>query len=101
MTIEIMEQAPLHSVQGYIARQRIHLDDLHRCLSALNNERIVLVIRAGPLYLGTGTPNPWRIDIRPMLQSITSEVLSESAGLFLQTQIPLHSARHSTTIGKQ
>lgn len=104
MTIEIMEQAPLHSVQGYIARQRIHLDrldDLHRCLSALNDERIVLVIRAGPLYLGTGTTNPWRIDMRPLLQSITSEVLSVSAGLFLQTQTPLHSARHSTTIEKQ
>lgn len=104
MTIDILKRAPLHSFRGYTARQRVHLDQfdcLHRCLSALNGESIVLVIRVGPLHLGTCTPNPWHIDMRPLFQSITTEVLSESVGLFLQTHTSLHSSQRSTTIGKQ
>lgn len=104
MIVDILKRAPLHSFQGYIARERVHFDqfdNLHRCLSALNDERIVLVIRAGPLYLGTCTLNPRHIYMRPLFQRITTEVLCESIGLCLQTQTPLHSAQRSTTIRKQ
>lgn len=104
MTIDIPNRAPLHSVQGYIARQRIHLnriDHLHRSLSTLNDESILLTIRVGPLYLGTCTLNPRHVYMRPLLQRRTTEVLSESIGVFLPTQTPHHSARPSTALGKQ
>ncbi len=104
MTIEIMERASLQSLEGYVARQRVHLDQLAYCrqyLSPLKKNDIMFVIHAGPVYLGTCTLNPWRFYMRPLLQSITTEILSESIGLFLPVKTPRHPARRSTIIGMQ
>jgi hypothetical protein len=104
MTIEIRERASLRSLEGYVVRQLVRLDRLayyRRHLSPLNRNGIVLVVRADPLYVGTCTLNPWHLYMRPLLQSITTEVLSESIGLFLPTKTPRHSAPPSTAFGKQ
>jgi hypothetical protein len=104
MTIEIMERASLHSLEGYVVRQHVHLDQLAYCrqyLSPLKSNDIVLIVRAGPLYMGTCSLNPWHMSMRPLLQRLTTAVLSESVGLFLPTQTPLHATQRSTTIGKQ
>jgi hypothetical protein len=86
MTIQIMERASLHALEGYVVRQLVHLDRLTDCqqyLSPLNRNDIVLVVRAGPLYLGTCTLDPWCIHMRPFLRSLTSTVLFESMNPFL------------------
>jgi len=91
ITIEIMERASLHSLEGYVVRQRVHLNrlaDSQQYLSPLNRNGIVFVVRAGPVFLGTGTLNPWHINMRPLFHSLTTEVLSESVGVFLPTQPP-------------
>lgn len=101
MTIEIMERASLHSLEGYVVRQHMHLNRLAYCqqyLSSLNSNGIVLIVRAGPLYLGTCTLNPWHMSMRPLLHRLTTAVLSESVSLFLPTHTPFHSSQRSTTI---
>jgi hypothetical protein len=104
MTLEIVERASLYSLEGYVTRQQVHLDHLASCrqyLSPLNRLDIVLVVRAGPLYLGTCTLNPWHIAMRPLLNSLATDVLSESIGVCVPTHTSSHSTQRSTTIGKQ
>ena len=104
MTIEMMERASLQSLEGYVARQQIHLDQLTSCeqhLSPLRHNDIVLIVRAGPLYLGTCTLDPWHMSMRPLFQRLTTAVLSESVGLLSPTHPPLHTTQRSTIIGKQ
>ncbi|UVT16903.1 MAG: S24/S26 family peptidase [Nitrospira sp.] len=90
MTIDLLTRGSLHSLQGYIARHHVHLDqtdDLQRHLSTLNGEDIMLVIRAGPIYFGTCTLNPWDLYMRPLLQDLTTVVLYESISPFLPPHI--------------
>lgn len=105
MTIEIMERTSLHSLEGYVIRRHVHLNRLAYCRqsqSLLTRTGIVLVVRAGPIYLGICTLNPWHVCMRPLLQRLTTEVLSESVGIFLPTHTLLHAVQHSTAaIGKQ
>ena len=104
MTIEMMERASLQSLDGYVMRQRIHLDQLASCkqyLSPMRCNDIVLIVRVGPLYLGTCTLNPRHMSMRPLLQRLTTAVLSESVGVVSLTHTPLHTTQHSTAIGKQ
>jgi hypothetical protein len=104
MTIEIMERAPLHALEGYVARQQIRLDRLAYCrqyLSSAKSNDIVLIVRAGPLYLGTCTLNPWYMSMRPLFQRLTTAVLTESVGVLSPPHTPLHATQRSTTIGKQ
>jgi hypothetical protein len=104
MTIEMMERAPLNAFEGYVARQQICLGRLASCeqyLSRMRCDDVVLIVRAGPLYLGTCTLNPWHISMRPLLQRLTTAVLSESVDLLSPTHTPLHSTQHSPTHGKQ
>lgn len=104
ITIEMMERASLQSLEGYVVRQHVHLDQLASCqlyLSSSKSTNVVLIVRVGPLYLGTCTLNPWHMSMRPLLQRLTTAVLSESVGVFSPTHTPLHTAQRSATIGKQ
>ncbi|MGQ0557401.1 MAG: S24/S26 family peptidase [Nitrospiraceae bacterium] len=104
MTIEMMERAPLHALEGYVARQQIRLDRLAYCrqyLSSVKSADIMLIVRAGPLYLGTCTLNPWHISMRPLLQRLTTAVLSESVDLLSPTRTPLHTTQRPPIHGKQ
>jgi hypothetical protein len=104
MTIEMMERAPLNAFEGYVARQQICLDQLAYCrqyLSPVKSTDIVLIVRAGPLYLGTCRLNPRHISMRPLLQRLTTAILSESVDLLSPTQTPLHTTQRSPTNGKQ
>ncbi len=85
MTIDILTRGSLHSLQGYIARHHVHLDqsdDLQRHLSTLDGD-IVLIIRVGPIYFGTCTLDPWGLYLRPLLQDLTTAVVFESISPFL------------------
>lgn len=69
-TVDVMEQAPLRSVTSYAKRHTFrlcHSADLQKYLFSLqiDHRRIRLVIRAGPLYLGTCDLSPWSLSIRP------------------------------------
>ncbi len=81
MTIEVMTQASLHSFDGYVARQRLHLDDVGRGLhdgTSLHDKGIVLFVHLGPIHLGTCTLSPWSIHLRPFLRRQTTDVVIES-----------------------
>lgn len=98
MTIDILKRAPLHSFHGYVTKQRIplgRLDLLPQCLAALNPDDIVLVVRAGPVYLGTCAFGPWRVHLRPFLRNLTTEVLSESVDVSPASPASPQSVRHA------
>lgn len=99
MTIEIMERASLHSLDGYRSQQHFRLNELahhQHDLSSLHDDDIVLVVRAGPILLGTCTPVPWDVHMLPFLESLVSEVLFESIGPFVLPPMPCRSIQRST-----
>ena len=81
MTIEILTRASLHAIDGYVSRQRLHLDDIGQGLrdgTSLHDKGMVLLVRLGPIHLGTCRLAPWSIHMRPFLRSQTTDVLIES-----------------------
>ena len=91
MTIEIMERASLHSIDGYVFRQRLHLADVERGRhdrASLHDKNMVLVVRLGPIRLGTCTLAPWSIHLRPFLRSQATDIVSESLTLLQRPHPP-------------
>jgi hypothetical protein len=100
MTIEIMKRASLHSIDGYVSRQRLHLDEVGRGLhdaAPLHDESIVLIVRLGSIRLGTCTLAPWSIHMRAFLQSQATDVLIESLEPIRPPHAPCHSLHCATT----
>ena len=86
MTIDILERTSLRSLDGYVARYHIRLDrpdHAKQYLSTMKGNGLVLVIRVGPVYVGTCSLNPWGLHMRPLLRNSTTEVLLESIRPFL------------------
>lgn len=104
ITIDILEPGSLHSLRGYVARQPVQLtrlDQLQRHLSTLNSDDIILVIRAGPLYFGTCTLDPWNFHVRPLLRILITEILFESIRPFIPRRMSPRPFLDSTPDGKK
>ena len=85
MTIDVLERTSLRSLDGYVVRHHIRLDrpdHWKQSMPMLNDDGLVLVIRVGPVYVGTCSLNPWGLHMRPLLRHSTTEVLFESIGPF-------------------
>jgi hypothetical protein len=78
MTITIMERAALQSLDGYVTRAHVHLDQLNQYLMPPTGSHTVLVIHVGPAYFGICTPDPWRMQIRPFLRPVTTALFLEA-----------------------
>jgi hypothetical protein len=97
MTITIMERAALQSIDGYVTRDQVHLDQLKQYLSPSPGSGILLMIHAGPAYFGICTPDPWRMQIRPFLRPMTTALVLETIESCHPVQPSPHSIRRSTT----
>ncbi|MGC4098784.1 MAG: S26 family signal peptidase [Nitrospira sp.] len=90
MTIDILERTSLRSLDGYVARHHIRLDQLDHAEQGapmLKGDGLVLVIRVGPVLVGTCSLNPWGLHMRPLLRNSTTEVLFESIGPFVASYV--------------
>lgn len=68
--IDVLEESLLRSFPSYVKRRTLrlsHIHQLHEYLCAAYDDLapIALVIRVGPLYLGTCHLAPWSLQIRP------------------------------------
>lgn len=100
MTITIMERAALQSLDGYVTRDQLRLDQLTQYLSTFTGSDILLMVHVGPAYCGICIPDPWRMQIRPFLRPLTTALVLEAIGSCHPVQPSLHSIRHSTTTTK-
>ena len=100
MTITIMERAALQSLDGYVTRDQLRLDQLTQYLSASTGSGILLMVHVGPVYLGICIPDPWRMRIRPFLRPMTTALVVEAIESRHPVQPSLHSIRCSTTATK-
>lgn len=101
MVIEIMEQVSLHSLDGYARRERVALHrlmHLQPSLSPSHREDIMLVVRAGPIHLGTCTLDPWSLHMRPLLHGPTTELLLEAIGPSPSAHSGYHSIQRATPV---
>lgn len=94
VTIEMLEQAPLQALTGYVKQHHFRLyrtDQFKKYLSGTKTDlsRIALVIRAGPLHLGSCSVDPWHLKIRPLAASLGLESPLQSIGSLLKTRGPL------------
>lgn len=94
VTIDMLEQAPLQSVTGYMKRRHFRLyrtDQFEKCLSETKTDlsEIMLVIRAGPFHLGSCSVDPWHLKIRPLAAALGLESPLQSIGSLLKTRGPL------------
>ncbi len=97
MTITIMERAALQSLDGYLTRDQVHLNQLKQYVSPSTGSDTLLVIRVGPAYFGIFTQDPWRMQIRPFLRPLTTSLVVEAIESCHPVQPSLHSIRRSTT----
>ena len=97
MTITIMERASLQSIDGYVTRAHVHLDQLMQYLLPPTGSDTLLVIHVGPAYFGICTPDPWRIQIRPFLHPVTTALVLTAIESCHPVHPSLHSIRRSTT----
>ncbi len=93
-TIDVMERTPLQSITSYVKRQSFrlcHTDRLQKYLSGLETDprHITLVIRAGPLDLGTCTLTPWSLQIRPLAAAVGLEIPLQILRPLPETSEPL------------
>lgn len=100
MIITIMERAALQSLEGYVTRDQLRLDQLTQYLSTFTGSDILLMVHVGPAYCGICIPDPWRMRIRPFLRPLTTALVLEAIGSCRPVQPSLHSIRHSTTTTK-
>jgi hypothetical protein len=100
MTITIMERAALQSIDGYVTRDQVHLDQLKQYLSPHTGSGILLMIHVGPAYFGICTLGPWRMQIRPFLRPMTTALVLEAIESCHPVQPSPHSIRRSTTATK-
>ncbi|QPD03542.1 MAG: hypothetical protein Nkreftii_001316 [Candidatus Nitrospira kreftii] len=100
MTITVMERAALQSIDGYVTRDQVHLDQLKQYLSPHTGSGILLMIHVGPAYFGICTPGPWRMQIRPFLRPMTTALVLEAIESCHPVQSSPHSIRRSTTATK-
>ncbi len=100
MTITIMERAALQSLDGYVTRDQLRLDQLTQYLSTSTDSDILLMVHVGPAYCGICIPNPWRMRIRPFLRPLTTALILEAIESCHPVQPSLHSIRSSTTTTK-
>lgn len=97
MIITIMERAALQSLDGYVTRDQLRLDQLTQYLSTSTSSGILLIVHIGPAYFGICTLDPWRMQIRPFLRPFTTALVVETVASCHQVQLSPHSIRHSTT----
>ncbi len=100
MTITIMERAALQSLDGYVTRDQLRLDQLTQYLSTSTGSDILLMVHVGPAYCGICIPDPWRMRIRPFLRPLTTALVSKAIESCHSVQPSLHSIRYSTTTTK-
>ncbi len=91
MTITIMERAALQSLDGYVARAHVHLDQLKQYLMPPTGSDTLLVLHVGPAYFGICTPDPWRMQIRPFLRPVITALVLEAIESCRPVQPSLHS----------
>jgi len=94
VSIDLLEQAPLQSITGYMNRRHFRLcqtDRFETHVSGPNTDlsRIILVIRAGPLHLGACSLQPWNLQIRPLATALGLESSFQPFRSFLTTIGPL------------
>jgi len=100
MTITIMERAALQSLDGYVTRDQLRLDQLTQYLSTSTGSGILLMVHVGPANFGICIPDPWRMQIRPFLRPLTTALVLEAIESCHPVQPSLHSIRCSTTTTK-
>lgn len=101
MMIDILERASLHSLDGYVIRERVGLDrltHLQPSLSPSHRGNIMLVARAGPVHLGTCTLDPWSMHIRPLLHGPTTQLLLDAVGPSLSARLTQHTIQRATPV---
>jgi hypothetical protein len=91
MTITIMERAALQSLNGYVARAHVHLDQLKQYLMPPTGSDTLLVLHVGPAYFGICTPDPWRMQIRPFLRPVITALVLEAIESCRPVQPSFHS----------
>ena len=94
ITVDVMEQAPLQSLTGFVNRYRFQLcrtDRFETYLSDVKTDlsRITLVIRAGPLHLGSCSFDPWHLKMRPLAKALRLEFPLQSFRFLPMTDEPL------------
>lgn len=94
ITVDMMEQARLHSLTGFVKRCHFPLcrtDRFEKYLSEVKTDlsRITLVIRAGPFRLGTCSFDPWHQKIRSLAKALRVESSLQSSRFPLMTRRPL------------
>lgn len=97
ITITLMEQASLQSLDGYVTRAHARLDQLTQYLSPSTGSGILLMIHVGSAYCGICTPNPWRLQVRPFLRPLTTALVLEAIESCHPVQSSLQSIPRSTT----
>ena len=97
MTITIMDRASLQSLDGYMSRCHIHLDQLKRYVLPSTGGETLLVIHVGPVYLGICTLDPWRVEFRPLLRRVATALFLEAMESCRPTHLSHDLIRPSTT----
>ncbi len=76
ITVDLMEDAPVRAFSSYIKRGSLRLSCIAECgthLAHINAARAALVIRIGPLVLGSGRLSPWTLHLRPIASPLDIE----------------------------
>jgi signal peptidase I len=75
IVVDVLELAPLRSLESHVRRGRFrlaHIDRLRRALAsdAVELERVRLIVRTGPLHLAAGTLAPWTFQARRIAEPL-------------------------------
>ena len=90
MTIDVLKRTSLRSLDGYVVRHHIRLDRpdyAKQSVPMLKDDGVVLVVRVGPVYVGTCSLNPWGLHMRPLFRHSTTQILFESISPFFASHV--------------